>query len=103
MKNIKKVANPFLRDVVLYSVITAISVVLYLLARAGRLQVLNFPAVYLIITATIGYAMVNSITEYRSFQKYRNLYPAQVYDRKSYEAFLTNLRAGQEKGEQLRR
>lgn len=89
VKQVKKVRNPYTGNMLMYGVITVLSVVLFLLARNGALVILNFPNVYLICLATFGYALTNAVGQYRDFNKYRALYPAKVYDRKSYEEFMT--------------
>ena len=102
-KKIKKVANPYTKEIWLYGAITVFAVVMYLFARAGMLSVLNWPNAYLIIILTIGYAATNAYGQYRNFKKYRALCPDRVYDRKSFEQFMEQARYRKEMSNQLRK
>ncbi len=103
MKKVKKVRNPYTRDLWLYGSITVFAVVMYLFSRAGMLSVLNWPSAYLILILTIGYAATNAFGQYRSFKKYRALCPDRVYDKKSFEMFMEQARYGKEMSNRLRK
>ena len=97
------IQNPYKSNLILYSVVSGITLILYLLARFNVLSFTNFPNLYLILLCTFGYASLNAYTQYRDFERYRKLYPGKVQDRKSYEAFVKKARAEEDAGERLGR